>query len=188
MNLMGKAEFLNWTKEKNIHTHVGTGFYSLSLTNNKSLRRFWVTSDIEYAGGLTIFFIEVLKNVDDWKKCYVFKKEGRWGTFGPSGGVWAILLQKLGIPENFEGSVEYEKSELLELASLLFIQTSFAWSGGDEFYVVFDNAQQIIFIDEDHNLCMEFASQSKLDEFVPRIKQQSYPEEKRGEMSKGEFV
>lgn len=188
MRLVNKTEFLNWVNEKNIHTYAESGVYSLSLSNNKSLRRFWVTSDIEYAGGLTIFFIEVLRNVNNWGKCYVFKADGQWGTFGSSGGVWAILLQKLGIPKNFEGSVEYEKSEILELVSLLFVQTSFAWCGGDEFFVIFDNAQQIMFIDEDHNLCIEFANQNRLDEVVSHIKEQSYPEDKRGEISKGKFV
>lgn len=188
MKYINKEDFLNWIKKKNIHIRVESGVYSLSLSNNKSLRRFWVTSNFRYAGALTIFFIKALKNVDVWKKCYAFKKDGRWRAIGPSEEVWAILLQKLGIPENFEGAVEYKKSELLELASLLFVQTSFAWCGGDEFFVIFDNAQQIIFIDEDHNLCIEFASQDSLNKFVSHIEEQNYPEEKRGEISKGRFV
>ena len=141
MELIKREDFLALAKERGyLASHLGHNFYSLALTADKTLKKSWTISEKGFDVGGLYFLAEVLENVDSWEKCYLFKKVPSWKPFGSpkdaAEDVWVHLIRKMGIADEFEGALCYERSELVDLLSLLCVHTFFSWSGADEYYIV----------------------------------------------------
>jgi len=78
------------------------------------------------------------------------------------------------VSEGFEGVIEHDRSEMKDLLSLLFVQISFMGSGADEFYIVFDHGQQLLYVDEDRKIHVEFRHKKGLDKFVSALTKLDY--------------
>lgn len=179
MESIKREDFLAFAKEIGYQVSVlEHNFYSLSLTTDKALERSWTISEKGFDVGGLFFLSKVLENVDSWEKCYLFKKVPSWKPFGSkdaSEDVWVHLLRKMGIPDEFEGALGYERSELVDTLSLLCVHTFFIWSGADEYYVIFDHAKQLLYVDEDLDMHVEFVDKKRLDQFVADLARLDYP-------------
>jgi hypothetical protein len=177
MKYINKTDFLNWVKTQHIQIEEWSQNYSLSLKHN-SFSTSWI---IPESARMPYFFQQVLNNVDNWEKCFIWKKEGRWdysirdiNRFLEN--IWANLIHKIGVPQDFEGAIEYKKSDLIDLVTLLQVQCTFAWCGADEFFIVFDHAQQMIFVDDARTMHVKFVNKERLDKFVSDLSSNKYSE------------
>lgn len=160
MNILDTNNFLEKVKMAGITIKSDKDFYHLYFKQDNR-----IIEQLELplmGGGATIpfFYHELLSNIDSWRKCFVLKIDNKWAIGGlrpdcPLGNVWFEFYKIFNISSG-SGILEFDKTEIWKLIAFLQIQSIFVWCGSDQFYLLFDNFQQIIFFDEDHKLNIEF--------------------------------
>jgi hypothetical protein len=177
MRLATNDEFLGWAKQRGIgvnsrYSDPAQSCFWLHILSGGGERRFWAFPF--EARELLVFVTSILKALDPWESCRVLKRVGSW-SYAEDGEGQDLVLESIGIPEGFGGSVEFLASEGATLLLLLVTQLAFASNPGDDLWVVPDHGRQVIFTDHDGAVHLLFAAPEHMGSFVEAMRENGFP-------------
>ena len=146
----------------------------LTFKPDPALARFWVIPPQPECQ--PFFFLLMLKLMGEWDSCFVWRHMGSWPAKAnrqrPNDMVEFQILSGLDLPMGTADIVQYKKSEIFRLVTLLFSTTAFGWSVGQDVYVVPDNAQFIMKASHHDEVHVSFRDDKSLRQFVKSMKKE----------------
>lgn len=143
----------------------------LFFEKGSELSRFWEIPDT--ARQIPYFVNSILSALAPWEKIYVWKHLGSWSTKVRgercNDDVQALIYRGIGISDDNDDILEFERSELAELTTLIFNQLVFGWHVGDDLYIIPDHGQQMIKTDHHDAVHVSFRSDKALSEYASAL-------------------
>jgi hypothetical protein len=149
MKTLTEEAFLKWAKSVGLGLDARYPRSAVLTFEQESERRFWcVPPERERRPYFIERFFELM---GDWQTCYIWRHCGSWPApelvqqqGGINDAVELRILQGLSLPLGTAAVLEFQRAELDSMITLLFSTTVFAWSVGEDLYVVPDHARHII--------------------------------------------
>lgn len=85
------------------------------------------------------------------------------------------ILSGLGIPMGTADIVQFDRAEIDRLVTLLFSTTVFAWSVGEDLYVIPDHAHYLMKTSHHDVVNLSFRGDVQLQQFVKGMKDVEFP-------------
>jgi hypothetical protein len=170
MEFVSKENFVQWAEQHNIEINPRNN-YGLDFTVKGNNLRYYYPDNPR---GYCYLISEILKAFSGWDKCWIWKRYGRWRFDEVKGGelhdpVWAALIHKLGVPDNYSGAIVFDKSEFSVLMAILFVQMSFGWSLPDDVFLISSNAREIVYFDHDEAIHIAFKDNVDMEGFSQQL-------------------
>jgi len=178
MKTHSEKQFLRWAREH------GMGLDDrypdsavLTFKPDPNLDRFWaVPPEPERR---PYFLSLMLDLMGEWQSCFVWRHMGSWpgkpDPEEPNDRVEFQILSGIGLPTGTADIIQFERSEIDQLVTLLFSTTVFGWSVGEDLYVVPDHAQHIMQTDHHDVVHVSFRQADDLQQFVNGMDEEEFP-------------
>jgi hypothetical protein len=178
MKTLSAADFISWVRGRGIDLHETYPTTAiLTFPPEADHSRFWC---IPRAPERRPFFIAtILDLVGNWASCFVWRHSGSWPRAADPGRINDVvelrILTGLGLPLGTADVVEFARAERDALIALIFSNTVFGWSVGDDMYVIPDDARYIIQTDHHEVIHVSFRSAEDLAHFVKEMEDRGFP-------------
>jgi hypothetical protein len=177
MHTLNEQRFLDWAKARGIGVDENYPKVAvLTFKPDPNEDRFWeVPPEAERR---SYFALTLLEQMGDWQSCYVWRHMGSWpASVDPlriNDNVELQILSGLGLPLGTSDVVEFARSELHKLVTLLFSTTVFGWSVGEDLYVVPDHGRFIMKTDHHNVIHVSFRNVADREVFVKEMAQREF--------------
>jgi hypothetical protein len=142
----------------------------LTFKPDPALNRFWV---VPAQPERRPYFLELMLDLmDEWRSCLVWRQRPNPQRLNDR--VEFQILKGIGMPMGTADIVEFERTELDQLITLLFSTTIFGWSVGEDLYVVPNHAQQIIRTNHHDVVHVSFRQMENLQQFIKGMDDENF--------------
>jgi len=144
---------------------------SLTFVSRPEIDRFWaVPPEPERRPALIQSILEL---IGEWDSCYAWRHLGGWPGGADRSRINDVveyqILKGLGLALGTNEIVEFDRSEIDELTTLLFSTTIFGWSVEEDLYIVPSHGRYIAKTDHHSVIHVSFRTQRDCDEFVAEM-------------------
>ena len=171
-------EFLRWASAKGLGLDPAYPHSAELGFQAESDGRFWAVP--RQPERRPHFLASLIDLMGDWRTCYVWRHSGSWpdpklvNSLRVNNLVELRILDGLGLPLGTAAVVEFDRSERDSLITLLFSTTVFAWSSGQDLYVVPDHARQILKTDHHGVVHVWFPAGGDLEHWVSKMSEKGF--------------
>ena len=172
-----EEQFVEWAKNHGLALEPGyPQTATLTFDPDPGLSRFWPIPPDPFARS---YFLSVMLDLmGRWHSCFAWRHMGSWPaapeTINPNEMVQHRMLSGLGLPMGTADIVQFERSEDDKLLSLLLVTTIFAWSTGQDLYVVPDHARYILKAYHHDVVYAHFRTKTDLNRFVKGMEKDGF--------------
>ena len=152
----------------------------LTFKPNPDFDRFWIVPS--QPERRPFFLLLMLELMGKWESCFVWRHMGSWPSSDApersnsiNSRVESQILSGLKLPMGTADIVQFDRSEVDSLVTLLFSTTVFGWSVSEDLYVVPDHAQYIVKLSHHDAIHVSFRNEETLHEFVKGMREQKFP-------------
>lgn len=178
MKTLSKADFIAWVRGRRIDLHESYPTTAiLSFTPELGHDRFWCVPRAPERR--PSFIAAILDLLGNWASCFVWRHSGSWPSAADpertNDVVELRILRGLGLPLGTSEVVEFTRTELDALVTLIFSNTIFGWSITDDMYVIPDDARWIIQTDHHDVIHVSFRHPEDLERFAKEMEDRGFP-------------
>jgi len=177
MKTHSEDEFLAWAERSGLEIDARYP-HSAVLTFRPQTEhdRFWeVPADPDRR---PYFIASLLAWMGDWQTCYVWRHMGSWPRVAVPERINEVvelrILEGLGLPLGTNAVVEFSRSEVDRLVTLLFSTSIFGWSVGDDLYVIPDHARHLLQTDHHGVIHLKFRTEDDLNSCVDEMHRRGF--------------
>jgi hypothetical protein len=173
---MPAKEFLAWAAAKEIilDDRYSPDQQQLVFKPYRVFDRCWGRPD--EPRGLAHFLHSILDAIPAWQSCYLWCRNGSWSPTTESEGdlLIATVYRGAGIPERWQGAVQFHRPDLAAVLAVLFVHCAFGWSTWEDVFLVPDHAKLIFGVDHHEVVWAHFAGVEGVAPFVQRMAAAGY--------------
>lgn len=178
MKTLDEAEFLAWGDGEGLcldprYPHSAV----LVFKPDPQQHRFWeVPAEPETRPYFLQSFLELM---GDWQECYVWRHLGSWPDRAEPRRINDVvelqILKGLGLPLGTADIVRFARADVAGLITLMFATTVFAWSVGEDLYIVPDHARFILQTDHHNVIHVSFREPADVGKWVSTMEERGFP-------------
>ena len=177
MKTYDELQFIQWAGKIGIEPDAGYPKSAiLRFKPDPKLDRFWI---IPGKPELRPYFLaRMLDLLGDWDSCWIWRHMGSWHKEPHddwNSKVEFQILAGIGLPMGTAAILEFSRSEIDRLITLLFSTTAFGWSVGEDLYLVPDNAQYLIEVSHHEVIHVSFRRETDLEQYVTEMAVSGFP-------------
>jgi len=178
MKTLRETEFLRWANRLGLFIDERYPQSAvLSFQPDPQLDRFWeVPPEPERR---PYFVASMLDLMGDWHSCHVWRHLGSWPEAADASRINDVvelqILKGLALPLGTADVVQFSRSELDKLVTLIFATTIFGWSVGEDLYVVPNDGRYVLQTDHHEVIHVCFRVESDLADFVKGMEARGFP-------------
>lgn len=178
MKTLKQKDFLAWADEREIkldERYPDSAVLTFEPDLNQD--RFWIIP--AESEKRPYFIASILEELGEWKSCFVWRHMGSWNDIvDPSrvnDNIELEILKGLKIPLGTADILEFSKSEINALITLIFSTSIFGWSVNEDLYIISDNAKFIVQTDHHGVIHVSFKDAKDMKQFIKNMSENGFP-------------
>jgi hypothetical protein len=122
-----------------------------------------------------------LDQMESWESCWVYKRGGGWSfsrTDRPDLNECGVdtIIRWTGIPNSHIGALVFSPQDRAKLALTLLAFDEYGWNVNYDLFVVPDHGKQILWVDHEDAIIVQFADKEQIASYVERMTASGFPE------------
>jgi hypothetical protein len=177
MELIESKDFLKSLNDLGIGfdpRYPHSGCLSLLPPNDHS--RFWVLPQDPHVWNH--FATSLIESLDDWNFGYLWPRNGSWPDWNRSENhnekVRDLILQGVGIPSGWAGSVRFFRNELSSLIGVLYAYLAFGWCSEDDLFFIPNHGHQLLQTDHHDVVHVGCKSEERISDLISHMSRSGY--------------
>jgi hypothetical protein len=178
MKSLHEDAFLQWAAGKGLGLNPKYPQSAVLDFQTESESRFWKVP--EEPARRPYFVSSLLELMGGWHSCYAWRHLGSWPDSesikrsGINAAVELRILAGLGLPLGTADVVEFDRTEVYSLITLLFSTTVFGWSRHEDLYIVPDHAEQIMQTDHHDVIHVSFRNAESVQLWIAQMTERGF--------------
>lgn len=182
MRLLDPDEFAAWAAGRAISL-PDPGSVRLRYQPNRRHNRFWPLPGA--VGGYPDLAALMLDGLEPWGSCVAWFPYSKWNPGWPvSKPEWpddradelrTAILRGFGIPDRFEGAVEFDRTERGQLLAVAFLQMIYGGNVHDDVHLIPDHGRAFLMVSHHDVIHATFARPGLIPPFVAHLTRHGCP-------------